>query len=141
MNGSAFIASSAWPLLDKMSHTNFPAAPVARLEELPDTDIAWFNPGRHPAQGIIARSSTTEQALAGGGRETTTALSVAGASTADALSSTDLATTGAVSSAGGSTGGAVLKSYRKTRHALGTSASHVGRALRITPRTPAPVPQ
>ena len=26
-----------------MSHTNFPASSVSRLNQLPDTDIAWFN--------------------------------------------------------------------------------------------------
>ncbi len=30
MNGSLFIASSAWPLLGKMSNTNFPPEPLAR---------------------------------------------------------------------------------------------------------------
>ena len=60
MNGAWFTASGAWPLGAKMSTSNFPAAPVARLNELPLTDIAWFNPGRHPVQGVIARSSSTE---------------------------------------------------------------------------------
>ena len=68
MNGSLFISSSAWPLADKMANTNFPAGPVARLNQLPESDIAWFNAGRHPAQGVIAVSSSTEQAIARAGK-------------------------------------------------------------------------
>jgi hypothetical protein len=121
MNGSQFIASSTWPLGNKMAITNFPAAPVARLNQLQDTDIALFNPGRHPAQGIIAISSSTEQAIAGGGHSTTTAISTAGDSTGDA-----------VSTAGDSTGNALQKSYHHTKRALGTSVRHVGEALHVT---------
>ena len=120
MNGSVFVSSAAWPLTAKMSTSNFPSAPIARLRELPDSDIAWFNPGRHPAQGVIARSSSTEQAIAGSGRDTTVAISLAGDSTGDALSTAGDSTGAAVSAAGDSTGNALDKSYRHTRHALGT---------------------
>jgi hypothetical protein len=130
MNGSLFIGSSAWPLGGKMAETNFPAAPIERLNQLPAADIAWFNAGQHPAQGIIAISSSTEQAIAGGGRDTTTALGDAGDSTG-----------AAVSVAGDSTGNALQKSYRKTLHALGTSARHVGKALHAGETTKSDPPQ
>lgn len=131
MNGSFFISSNAWPLLAKMSRSDFPAAPISRLQQLPDTDIAWFNPGRHPAQGVIAKSSITEQAIAESGRNTNSAISVAGTSTGDAVSKAETSTGQAVSTAGSSTGNALQKSYRNTRHALGTSAHHVGEALHV----------
>ena len=134
MNGSLFISSAAWPLLAKMSASDFPSVPIARLNQLVDTDIAWFNPGRHPAQGVIARSSTTEQAIAGGGRNTTTAISLAGNSTENALSRAGNSTEQALSATNDSTGNALQKSYRHTSHAIGTSARHVGQALHITPR-------
>jgi hypothetical protein len=118
MNGSVFIASSEWPLMDKMSNTDFPPEPIARLNHMPDTDIAWFNAGKHPAQGIIAKSSSTEQMLAGGASHTTSSLSKAGTS-ADV----------AISVAQDDTGNAIQKSYKHTKHALGTSARHVGKAL------------
>jgi hypothetical protein len=121
MNGSLFIRSTAWPLASKMANTNFPEGPVARLNELPETDISWFNAGRHPAQGVIAISSTTEEAIANSGQNTTSAVSIAGDSTGTAIST-----------AGGSTGNALQKSYRNTKHALGTSAKHVGQALHVT---------
>ena len=140
MNGSAFISSAAWPLASKMSDSNFPAAPIARLVALPDTDIAWFHPGRHPAQGIIAHSSSTEQALAESSRNTASAISVASTSTGDALSTAGTSTGGAVSVAGDSTGNALQKSYRNTRHALGLSARHVGQALHVTPKPDATKP-
>ena len=92
------------------------------MNQLPSSDIAWFNPGRHPAQGVIARSSITEQAIAGGGRNATTAISLAGDSTGDALSKTSNSTGLALSTANDSTGNALQTSYRHTRHALGTAA-------------------
>jgi hypothetical protein len=125
MNASLFASSSAWPLGLKMEHTNFPAEPVGRLERLPATEIAWFIPGRHPAQGIIAISSSTEDAIAKSASETGSALDTANGSTSDAISV-----------AGDSTGGALAMSYRKTRHALGTSAKHVGRALKLSKKPP-----
>jgi hypothetical protein len=121
MNGSLFISSSAWPLKFKMEHTNFPEEPVARLERLPPTEIAWFNPGRHPVQGVIAISSSTDGAMAKGASETVSSLGVA----------TDSAG-GAISVAGDSTGSALGASYRWTIHALGASARHVGRALGLS---------
>lgn len=121
MNASLFASSSAWPLASKMEHSNFPVEPIGRLERLPATEIAWFSPGRHPAQGIIAISSSTEDVIAKGAAETESAVSTAGDSTSDAISV-----------AGDSTGGALGTGYRKTKYALGTSMKHVGRALRIS---------
>jgi hypothetical protein len=107
MNGSNFIASKEWPLEQKMNHTDFPPEPIARLNALPHDDIAWFNPGRHPAQGVIAVSYTTGEAIAGSGENTDAALSLAS----------------------GKTGNALQKSYRNTKHALGTTVRDVGKAL------------
>jgi hypothetical protein len=135
MNGSIFISSREWPLMAKMSNSNFPGAPIARLNQLPDTDIAWFNPGSHPAQGVIATSLSTEQAIAGSGRNTTAAIALAGNSTGDALSTASGSAGQAISTAVDSTGNSLLKSYQNIRHALGASARHVGNALHITPKT------
>jgi len=134
MNGSLFIASALWPLREKMMTSNFSAASIARLEENAASGIAWFKPGRHPAQGIIARSSSTEQALAGSGRNTTSAISQAGNSTSEALADASDSTDGALAKAGAATGNSLGKSYRDTMRALGISAHHVGRALRIAPK-------
>jgi hypothetical protein len=127
MNGSVFIASSQWPLLGKMTQSNFPSATIARLNQMPDTDIAWFNPGRHPTQGIIATSYTTEQAIAVGAGDTTSSLAKAGASTGVAISV-----------AQGSTGNALQKTYKNTKHALCVSAKHVGKALSPQPKSEKP---
>ncbi len=125
VNGSLFISSTRWPLMEKMQRTNFPAVALARLEGLPDTDIAWFHPGRHPAQGVIAAGGSTQNGIAKGGRETDSALATAG-------DSTDVA----ISVAKNSTGNALGKSYRKTVHALGAASRKVGKAVHATPRTP-----
>ena len=128
MNGSIFIASGAWPLIDKMTNTNFPPAPLSRLNQMSDTDIAWFNTGKHPAQGIIADSGATERTIAGGATDTTSALAKAGAST-------DVA----ISLAGGGSGHALRETYTHTKHALGASAKNVGKAL--TPHSKPEKPQ
>ena len=127
MNGSVFISSSEWPLIGKMSGTDFPPEPIARLNQLPETDIAWFNAGKHPAQRTIAVSNSTAQVIAGGASNTTSALSTAATSTDTAISV-----------AQDNTGNAIQKSYRRTKHGLGVSARHVGEALHLTkkPATP-----
>jgi hypothetical protein len=140
MNGAVFATSKAWPLLAKMSASNFPAAPIDRLSQLPATDIAWFNPGRHPAQGIIAHSNSTGKAIAIGGRSGAEAISQAGDSTGSALNTANDSTGVAISLAEDSTGNALQKSYRHTRHALASSIHHIGDALSPTPKTPPPTP-
>lgn len=135
MNGSLFISSADWPLMAKMSNSNFPAATLARLSQLSDSQIAWFNPGTHPAQGIIATSSLTEQAIAGSGGSTAAAISLAGNSTGKALSTAGGSTGEALSVTADSTGNALLKSFRNIGHALDASARHVGDALHVTPKT------
>jgi len=116
MNGSLFISSSLWPLASKMATTNFPESGIARLDQLAASDIALFDPGRHPVQGVIAISSTTGDAIATGGSDTN----------------------GAISLAEESTGNALQNSYRKTKHALGISGQHVGEALHVIPKPDAP---
>lgn len=133
MNGSVFISSKVWPLQSKMSTSDFPATAIARVNDLQDTDIAWFNPGRHPVQGIIATSSSTEQALAISGANTTLAISAGGNSAGDALSDAGDSTGAALSTANEDTGSALQKTYKHTRHALGTSIRHVGEAFHVAP--------
>jgi hypothetical protein len=112
MNGSFWTSSPSWPLAVKMTTSDFPPIPLARVETLPPTDIAWFNPGRHPAQGVIAISDSTADVLGTSGDNAVTAISLAGDSTGNALE----------------------KSYRKTVHAIGTSARHVDNALHPKPK-------
>lgn len=107
MNGTVFADSAQWPLEAKMAQSNFAAASIARLETLPQDEIAWYSAGRHPAQGVISKSARTESALAGSGDNTVAAISVAG----------------------GKTGNALSRSFHNTTHALGTSARHVEGAL------------
>jgi len=113
MNGSIFIASTEWPLAAKMTATNFPPTVLARLSSLPDSEIVWFNAGKHPKQGIIAASDTA-------GRHTLSGLNTAADDTDNSLAIAE-----------DSSGNALQKSYRHTRHALGASARHVGKALGI----------
>lgn len=120
MNGSQFVGSPGWMLAEKMQQSNFSAEPVARLERLPDTEIAWFHPGRHPMQGVIGISGTTEGAIGKGAGETGASLDLASDEASDAISV-----------AGDSTGNALGTSYRKTKHALGRSVKAVGKAISV----------
>ena len=118
MNGSTFIASPAWGLSRKMSVSNFPPEAVARLDQAPEDSVLWFNAGRHPAQGIIAVSSTTEAGIATGGTHAAAGIATGRDAASNALDSADT-----------STGSALDKSYRHTLHALGVSARKVGKAF------------
>jgi hypothetical protein len=112
MNGASWIASARWPLTAKMVRTDFKPATVARLENLPESDIAWVNPSKRPQQHAIA----------------------AGDSTIDALVTSNQNTDTAISTAGGHTGNALDKTYRDVTHSLGVSARNVGRFLRHGPK-------
>jgi hypothetical protein len=120
MNGSAFIASNEWPLMAKMSATNFPQESIARVSGLQDGDIAWTGAGKRSKQQIIAVSGATERAIAGGVGGTAGSLGDAAAATGAAISVTE-----------GDTGDALAKSATHTGHALGTAARAVGEALHL----------
>jgi hypothetical protein len=108
MNGALWISSSRWPLTTKMIRTDFQPPAVTRLESLPESDIAWVNPAKRPAQSTIA----------------------AGDSTIDALVASNQNTDTAISTAGDATGNALDKTYSNVKHALGASVHSVGKFLR-----------
>jgi hypothetical protein len=120
MNGSLFIASSEWPLMAKMSATNFPPEPIARVDGLAEGEIAWATAGKRANQQIIAVSGATERAIAGGVSGTAGSVGEAAASTG-----------AAISLAQDDTEKALAKSVTKTGHALGTAARAVGEALHL----------
>ena len=107
MNGAVWISSSRWPLTTKMTRTDFQPAAVSRLESLSESDIAWVNPAKRPAQSTIA----------------------AGGSTIDTLESSNQNTDTAISTAGGATGNALDKTFGSVKHALGESVRGVGKFL------------
>jgi hypothetical protein len=108
MNGALWIYSSRWPLATKMARTDFQPVAVTRLERLSDSDIAWVNPAKRPAQSTIAAGDSTIEALVASNQNT------------------DLA----ISTARDATGSALDKTYGGVKHALGTSARNVGKFLR-----------
>lgn len=107
MNGSAWLSSTQWPLADKMRRSDFTDARVDRLLRLPQTDVAWANPEKRPAQAAILGGNATIDGTLVGLRSTDTAVSVAG----------------------DKTGGALGTATRATGHALGKSWHAVGKAL------------
>jgi hypothetical protein len=107
MSGSTFITSPQWPLMAKMTASNFSADSLARIDQLPETEITRAAPSRHGAQEIIADSSMVGDALSVSGQNTTGALSTTNDLTGNALGTT----------------------YKSTKHALGASARAIVRAL------------
>ena len=91
-----------------MIRTDFQPPAVTRLESLPESDIAWVNPAKRPAQSTIAASD----------------------STIDALVASNQNTDMAISTAGGATGNALDKTYGNVKHALVASVHSVGKFLR-----------
>jgi hypothetical protein len=108
LNGAVWIGSPAWPLAEKLGRSDFPAVRTARLDRLPETDIAWANPEKRPMQAVILGGNDAVGGGATGFRATNTALVIADAHTSNALGN-----------AAANTGHALAKSYRNVRHALG----------------------
>ncbi|HEY9138002.1 MAG TPA: hypothetical protein VIM67_06990, partial [Terriglobus sp.] len=107
MNGSNWITSPAWPLAEKMRRSDFIDARVNRLLQLPQTDVAWANPEKRPAQAAILGGNATIDGTLVGLRSTDTAMSLAS----------------------NKTGGALGTAKRATGHALGKSFHAIGKAL------------
>lgn len=115
MNEALWMTSTQWPLMDKVSRSDFTDARLDRLSRLPATDVAWANPEKRPAQGAILGGNAAIDSALTGARSTDTAIAIAGSHTGNAL---DTAT-------------------HATGHALSRSLHAVGKALGATPTTPA----
>jgi len=116
--GAEWVASPQWPLSDKMRRSDFTEARITRLERLPETDVAWANPAKRPAQAVIYGGNSTVNGIAVGGRSTDTALVLANDNTNKALDK-----------AGRNTGNALTKSYKNVVKALGKAATSTGDSL------------
>ena len=108
MNGAVWAESPGWPLADKLRRSDFPAARLDRLNQLPATDVAWANPDKRPMQAVILGGNDALDGGAVGMRHTATALVIAHAHTANALSR-----------ATASTRRALVKSYLGVKSVLG----------------------
>jgi hypothetical protein len=115
MNGSVWIASTQWPLMDKVSRSDFTDARLQRLLRLPVTDVAWANPEKRPAQGAILGGNAAIDGALTGVRSTDTAITIAGSHT----------------------GGALGTATQATGHALSRSLHAVGKALGASTTAPA----
>ncbi len=107
MNGATWATSPQWPLEAKLARSDFSPESLARLDRLPNTDIAWVYPSKRPAQATIAAAGSTADALAMSNRKTDTAISLARNDTGNALDT----------------------SYAKVVHSLQKSARSVDRFL------------
>ena len=108
MNEIVWLASSQWPLSDKLQRTDFLEARLARVQKLPQSDISWANPAKRPAQATIFGAQTGVGGTVTGARATDSALVLANSNTSTALGQTT----------------------RETAHALSSSARNVWRALK-----------
>ncbi|WP_130421846.1 hypothetical protein [Edaphobacter modestus] len=115
-----WVASPRWSLADKMRRSDFPEDRIVRLERLPESDVAWANPAKRPAQAAIYGGNSAVNGIATGGHSTDTALVLANSSTGRAIEK-----------AQHNTGNALTKSYKNVVKALGGAASSTGKALGI----------
>ncbi len=120
MDGAVWVSFAGWPLAEKMRRSDFSAARVKRLERLPETDVAWANPAKRPAQAAIYGGNSALNGVAVGGHSTDTALVLANEKTSDALDTAQK-----------NTGNALTKSYRNVVKALGGAAKSTGKALGV----------
>jgi hypothetical protein len=107
MNGATWVASSRWPLGEKMRRSDFNESLTARVESLPPEEIAWANPGKRPVQAAILGGDAAVVGAATGLRATDSALTVA-----------DTNASGALDTAQRKTGNALARSYRGVLKAL-----------------------
>jgi hypothetical protein len=115
MNGATWAGSHQWPLPDKMGRSDFAAARLRRLDQLPATSIAWANPGTPGMKSTIRVADTVRGSTAGGLNATSVALDTAQLNTEDALGT-----------ASGSTGRGLSKSARGVKKALRATAKKLG---------------
>jgi hypothetical protein len=120
VDGAVWLASSQWPLADKMRRSDFPEARLTRLERLPESDVAWANPAKRPAQAAIYGGNSAVNGIAAGGRSTDTALVLANGNTGRALGKAQR-----------NTGNALSRSYKNVVKAVGGVATGTGKALGV----------
>ena len=85
MNGAVWADSPAWPLREKMARSDFSDERMAKLERVPEDEIAWANPGKRPAQAVIFGGDTALGGAATGVHATGSALTTADEHSSNAL--------------------------------------------------------
>lgn len=120
VGGDIWISSPRWPLAEKMQRSDFSPDKVMRLERLPESDIAWANPAKRPAQAAIYGGNSAVNGISVGGRSTDTALVHANDNTTRALTKAQR-----------NTGNALTRSYRNVVKALDGAATSTGKALGV----------
>jgi hypothetical protein len=129
MNGAAWARSSRWPLEEKMERSDFTAVRLARLEALPETDVAWAEPSKRPAQAAVRGGNAGVDGALVGGTSTADALGLSSRKTNTAIVVANNRTSAALDSAAQNTGKALTKSASGVRGAMGNAWKHTGGAL------------
>ena len=115
MNGATWVDSPQWPLAEKMSHSDFTLDRTARADQLPNTSIAWANPGKRPMQSAIHTGNSALAGTSAGLNATGSALDTASSSTGDALGT-----------ATANTESGLVRSTRGVKKALHATARKLG---------------
>lgn len=129
MNGATWVSSANWPLAEKMRRSDFTAARIARLQQLPVTDIAWANPALRPEQAAISGGNAAIDGTLTGDNATSDALALSNRHTDTALVLATGHTDNAISAAERSTGNSLVKSYRNAIKAVGSAAKQTRESL------------
>jgi hypothetical protein len=124
-SGATWINAPQWPLADKMRHSDFADARLARVNQLSATTILWASPQKRPYQGAIRGGNGTLDGVAAGAHATDAALTATDA----ALDLANTKTGNALANATSSTGNGLAKSYGGVKKALSITAQKVGKTL------------
>ncbi len=121
MAGAVWVASARWPLREKLTRSDFLPGRLARVEQLPVTDIAWTNPAKRPAQAAILGGNSAVDGTLRGGEATGGALAMGSRSTDTAIAVAGSKTSSALGTAARSTSHALSRSLHSVKRALGGS--------------------
>jgi hypothetical protein len=118
MNSIVWLASSQWPLRGKLDRSDFADTRIARLNRLPNSDIAWANPAKRPAQAAILGANAGIGGAVTGARATDTALILTNDDTSSALGVTAVKTGAALKTSSKNVWKALKKTEQATSRAL-----------------------
>ncbi|MBN9658986.1 MAG: hypothetical protein J0H49_12455 [Acidobacteria bacterium] len=130
LNGSEWVRSNRWPLLEKLG-IDFTEELMVSLSKRKDPGVMTLHLPLRTPQAVLLAGDSTADALAISGSKTGSALASAGNNTDSAVAKSAGRTGEAIETAGAKTGNAVARSTKGTGHALRATFRETGRFLGI----------
>lgn len=133
LNGSGWVRSTRWPLLEKLG-IDFTEELIVSLSRRKAPGVITLHVPLRTPQAVLLAGDSTADALVVSGSKTGSALASAGNNTDSAVAKSAGKTGAALEAAGAKTGNALRKSTQGTGHALRATFRGTGRVLGIKPR-------